>query len=218
MLEDAVNYPIRGEEAALTIGLGGLLSFLWFLLFVPVVFVFGYLVRVLAGTVDGEDVPPRWNEWGDLAIDGVVGLVLSVVFYAAPFVVVVLFSGVGGISSDPDVAAAGVLVGVLVALPLFAVFGYVHPAVLAEFGSGRRGDGFDGSRVVAAVTSGSYLFAWIVGFTVQIASFFFLFFFLLIPIVGWLVLLVGPVVAFAANVAAFRAFGVAYRRAQPDAT
>jgi hypothetical protein len=214
MLGDAIEYPVRGEEGAKTVLIGGVLTALWFLLFVPTLFVFGYLVRVVATTVDGEDFPPRFDDWGRLGVDGVVGTVLSVVFYLVPVVVFVLIAGVGGVTGNESLATAGSAIAALVSIPLFVAFVYLYPAVLAEFAVGYRGDrGFDTGRIVDAITSSSYLVAWLVGFFIQIGAFVALSIFGLIPLVGLSVLLVGPFVGFAANVAAFRAFGVAYRSA-----
>ncbi|WP_380681377.1 DUF4013 domain-containing protein [Salinigranum sp. GCM10025319] len=214
MLGDAIEYPIRGDEGAKNVLIGGVLSALWFLFFLPTLFVFGYLVRVIATTADGEDFPPRFDDWGRLGVDGVVGTVLSAVFYLVPVVVFVLIAGVGGVTGNESLATAGTAVAALVSIPLFVAFVYLYPAVLAEFAVGYRGDrGFETGRIVDAITSTSYLVAWLVGFFIQIGAFVALSILGLVPLIGLSVLIVGPFVAFAANVAAFRAFGVAYRSA-----
>ncbi|MGM0592288.1 MAG: hypothetical protein ACQETI_11800 [Halobacteriota archaeon] len=95
---------------------------------------------------------------------------------------------------------------------------YVYPAVLTEFVVGLRPTGtFRTEQVVDAISS-SYFVAWVIGFLIQVGSFVALLFFGFIPLVRRSVFVIGSFVGFAANVAAFRAFGVAYRSAASPTT
>jgi len=69
MLEDGLSYPIRGDWIGRIIIIGGVLGFLSVLL-LPAFVIVGYLVRVLEQTIDGEDVPPEFDDWGDLLMKG----------------------------------------------------------------------------------------------------------------------------------------------------
>ena len=85
MLEDGLSYPFRGEWVGRLI-IGGVLSFFSVLL-IPVIFVNGYLYRVIAQTVTaGDDTPPEFNQWGELAIKGVGVTVIAVVYAFVPLV------------------------------------------------------------------------------------------------------------------------------------
>ena len=143
-LADELDYPLRGDDALVTMLIGGGLalaaaaisivgSVLTFVLigflllpfaFVPQILVQGYLFRVLGTTLDGDAEPPVWEDWEDLFVDG-LKLVAVVIAYTLPVVVVsgVLFvavfvvSSVGaGAGGDAGGALAGV--GLVVGLVL----------------------------------------------------------------------------------------------------
>ena len=110
MLEDALKYPLRGEESTATLliggglaiaglivtGLGVLLSlvFVGFLALpfalVPGVIVQGYLADVMRHRLRGDPNPPTFEDWPDLFVDG-LKMLLGGVVYAIPVVVGVVF-------------------------------------------------------------------------------------------------------------------------------
>jgi hypothetical protein len=48
---------------------------------VPGIFVYGYILRVMRGALDGDDlVLPVWEDWGRLALDGLRGTVIHLVY------------------------------------------------------------------------------------------------------------------------------------------
>lgn len=151
-LADELDYPLRGDDAPLTMLIGGglilaaaaisvvgsllTLVLIGFLVLpfalVPQVLVQGYLLRVLGTTLDGDAEPPVWEDWTDMFVDG-LRLVAVVIAYTLPVVVVggVLFlavfvvSSVGaGAGGDAGGALAGVglVVGLILGL-LTVVFG-----------------------------------------------------------------------------------------------
>ena len=88
MFEDALRYPWRGEKNLETIAIGGILSLLGFL-FVPVLFVYGYLVRVVRESSAGQtEVPPEFDHWETLLVDGVVAFLISLVYTVVPALLV----------------------------------------------------------------------------------------------------------------------------------
>lgn len=114
--EDALTYPVRGDSTLTLYAIGGaipaLVNVLWVvvvvasiveqrlaLLFVPLVLMqfavgvgwLGYFVRVARATFDGATEPPSFGNWGELARDGLWGLVV-VLAYQVP----VLALAVGG--------------------------------------------------------------------------------------------------------------------------
>lgn len=143
-LADELDYPLRGNDALVTMLIGGGLAlavvaiqlvgfaltlvFIGFLIlpfaFVPQILVQGYLFRVLGTTLDGDAEPPIWEDWADMFVDG-LKMVAVVIAYTIPLVVVsgVLFvavfvvSSVGaGAGGDAGGALAGV--GLVVGLVL----------------------------------------------------------------------------------------------------
>lgn len=116
-IEAAARYPLEDDGWTGTVGIGGLLVFLNFLLgtvgvfvvvilsaltlglglllFVPLLLlqallgvpVLGYGIRVLRSTIGGADVPPRFDDWGSLLRDGLYGYGIGLV-YALPMIVV----------------------------------------------------------------------------------------------------------------------------------
>jgi hypothetical protein len=141
MFGDSLSYPRRGTGVWTRHLIGGaLLLFGW--LFVPILLVYGYLVRVVRGVVAGEAQPPAWDEWGDLLVDGVKYLLVSVV-YGIPTAVL---GGLLGVVSAAlavgvetgSMALTGAAAVVLVVLGLLTAVvgllaGYLLPAAVVNF-------------------------------------------------------------------------------------
>lgn len=213
MLSDALYYPTRGDDALSTILIGGVLSLLSFLI-IPVLFVFGYFLRVLERTVEGEDEPPKFDNWGGLGVNGLLALVVTVVYYVVPVAAFLLLGGLGALTGNRSGAAAGLAVAVLVGLVLFVALTYVYPAAITNFArTGRAGKAFAFGDIRSVVTSGDYLVAWLLGFLIFVGGFVVIGVLSLIPVLGTLV---GLFVNFYIQVAAFRVFGTAFRRATAE--
>lgn len=101
-----------------------------FLITVPVL---GFNVRILRATIRGEDVPPRFGDWGDLFREGlyVIGIgvvytvpliVVSVLLFLAVFVFFVLFGAASPGQAGDAFATGGSL---LFVLGQFVYFGVV---------------------------------------------------------------------------------------------
>jgi hypothetical protein len=181
MIRDALYY-LRDDDWTRTVLIGGILSLLGFLV-VPTILVLGYLVGVLRGTMDDAD-PPAFDEWGDLLVDGLKAVVITLAYGFVPAVVgtvavaggvlsVVAISTVStgsGAGAGSGAAAGGVglavaLLGSLLALVLGLVAAYVIPAATAAFAeTGRLGDAFSVSELRPVLTSGTYATAWAVAF------------------------------------------------------
>jgi len=188
MLEDAIKYPWAGERNVETLAIGGVLSLLG-VFFVPILFVYGYLVRVIRQVASGEtDVAPAFDEWEELLVDGLVVFGISLVYVLVPtavlaaglFVLLVPVGvgvGVGG-NGGSAVAVFGVLVSLVVTLlgvvALLAAFYLVPAAVAAYARTGRFGSAFSASTLRTVGTDGSYAVAWLValviGFLAQVVG------------------------------------------------
>jgi len=73
----------RSDDAIRTIAIGGLLSLLAFLV-VPVFILAGYFIRVLNRTAGGDEVPPVFDEWGELAVTGLQAVLIGVAYALVP--------------------------------------------------------------------------------------------------------------------------------------
>ncbi|MHC3380946.1 DUF4013 domain-containing protein [Haloarcula sp. H-GB5] len=221
MLEDALRYPWTGEQKIETILIGGVLSLLG-VFFIPVLFVYGYLVRVIRAVSDGADgEPPVFDEWGDLFIEGVVAFLISLVYGLVPLVVIGLAvasfivpaSVVTTTGGDPapglsliGLLFALVVVAVTVVVSLGAV--YLLPAAVAAYAvTGRVGPAFSPGTLRAVGGSQTYAIAWLVAVAIAIGA----------QVVGGFasVTVVGavliPFLSFYGNVAGAYAIGTAVR-------
>ncbi|MFC6906843.1 DUF4013 domain-containing protein [Halalkalicoccus tibetensis] len=81
MIRDAVRYPFRTRDPIKTFLIGGFLLATGTIL--SLVFVLGYLVRVLAPDTATESAP-RFERWWTLASDGVRVLILWIVYVSIP--------------------------------------------------------------------------------------------------------------------------------------
>lgn len=233
MLEDALTYPLEGDDAVerLLVGSGllllanvlnlagvlllvvlvGVLLFpLAFLVSLPVA---GYLVAVLRTTAQGAAEPPAFGDWGRLFVDG---LKATLVVLAYSFVPSVLFLavaaslfGLGAVTGD---VAGGVASGVgllvlLLAFPVYLLVAYVTPAALTNFAvEDDLGAAFAFGTVAGVVTDGDYVVAAVVAVVVSLVAGFVatLLNFVLVGI------LVSPFIYFYVYVVSARLFAGAY--------
>ncbi|EMA02023.1 Protein of unknown function [Haloarcula vallismortis] len=221
MLEDAIRYPWNGEQKVETILIGGVLSLLG-VFFIPVLFVFGYLVRVIRAVTDGDDeVPPVFEEWGDLLIEGLVAFLISLVYSLVPLVVIGLaiasfilpFSVVTTTGGEPSsgIAIGGLLLALVIVFVTVVVSlgaAYLLPAAVAAYAvTGRVGAAFSPGTLRAIGGSGTYAVAWLVAVAIGIGA----------QVLGGLAsatvlgAVLVPFVSFYGNVAGAYAIGTAMR-------
>ncbi|MFP4117254.1 MAG: DUF4013 domain-containing protein [Salinivenus sp.] len=212
MLEDGLSYPFRGEWVGRLI-IGGVLSFFSVLL-VPVIFVNGYLYRVIAQTVTaGDDTPPEFNQWGELAIKGIGVTVIAVVYAFVPLVLYTFVTSTLAVGASVGGDAGGILGAVsavtgLLAIPVVIVVYYLIPAAIANYASaGALEAAFDIRAIIDVAFTTEYLVAVLLPIVVAVILWV-LTFILLITIIGAILI---PFVQFYGQVVVFRMFGVAYR-------
>jgi len=211
MLEDGLSYPVRGDWIGRII-IGGVLGFLSVLL-LPAFVILGYLVRVLEQTIGGEEVPPEFDDWGDLLMKGVIGSVITIAYTVIPVVVyAVVVTVVGGTSGaiGGDAGALIGVVGVLLALafiPVLFLIYYAVPAALSAYAArGEIGAAFDLDLLKPTLFSTEYLVAVLMPIVVAVVIWI-VTAVLAITVVGILLL---PFVQFYGQVAVFRMFGSAF--------
>ncbi|ELZ81624.1 hypothetical protein C454_08199 [Haloferax gibbonsii ATCC 33959] len=211
MLSESLNYLRNGEDWVKTVLIGGVLGLLSFLI-VPTFLVIGYLLRVVRATMKGDEVPPEFDDWGDMAIDGVKGFAIAFVYALVPAIIagVFGFAGIVGAAaggSDAAGALGGIvaLVGLLLAFVLGLLAAYLIPAALSNYAeTDRMGAAFDFGTLRPILTSGKYATAWLTAFAVLFASSIVVGVLNVIPLLGFVV---GAFVTFYAAVAAYYIIG-----------
>ncbi|SEV96056.1 DUF4013 domain-containing protein [Natrinema salifodinae] len=236
LVDEGLRYPFRGDRSPDLLAIGGLLGIFTAIclqlavavgpspLAVPfvalaavsIIALLGYLFRVVAATVAGDETPPGFRPLGRLLRDGCRLLAVSIGYAIGP--TVVLAVTVGGLVRrpfDPDAIGFGgslLFFGAsTVVLSMVLAFGYVYPAAVGRLatGGGLR-EAVDVRPQRSVLAHGGYFTAWLC------ASLF------VVP--GWAFLIaalsnatafgvVAAFVTFYAHVVAARLVGRGYRRA-----
>lgn len=190
-LDELLRFPLQGEDwqNRLLIGTGLLLgSFI--LPFVPALFVYGYLIRIMKEAIDeGELTLPAWEDWGGLLRGGSRAFVIGFT-YLLPGMAVMLcgtclycaFSlmpslstgGPGSTGSSDDVFAAFFILAMFVFFFSFAVGTFLSllgaipmPVAAAQMADERRlGAAYRLRHLVRSLTANplGYFSAWVVFF------------------------------------------------------
>lgn len=224
MLEEALRYPTAGERGLERLLLGGVAVLLSFLV-VPVLLVYGYLVRSLAAVAAGEEEPPGFDRWEQLFLDGLKAVVVAFVYGVVPlavafavFVPVSAVSVAGGADPARAMGAVGAL-SLLVLVAVALVVAYVVMAALSTFAvEGRLAAAFDVGAVAAFATSGPYLLAIVLALVVQVVVGLVALLAVVFSLGLALLVLVplGAFVNFWVYLATVYLFGAAYREAMGD--
>ncbi|WP_251342865.1 DUF4013 domain-containing protein [Haloplanus halophilus] len=212
MINESLTYLRTSDDWVKTVLIGGLLTFFGFLL-VPVVFVAGYLVRVLRATMHGDDAPPRFEDWGDLGRDGLYAVAIAFVYGIVPGLLIGLTAAFAALIAGPGprsgLLVGGVtLVGGLLALVVGLLAAYVVPAAVANYAeSGSVRAGFAVGDLRPVLTSGTYATGWLLGFAVLLGAGVVTGLLSVVPLLGTFV---GAFVSFYAVVAAYYIVGHAW--------
>jgi len=211
MLRDAIWYPRQGPGWLWTLATGGVLTLLGAVLFVPLIPVQGYLLRVLAETGDGRPYPPRFTDWPDLFVDGARAVAVQIGYALVPVWLVVAglsvagygaFSGLAGTTAGTTVELFGQALVVAGTVGLVAA-AYLAPAALTRLATtDSLRAAFDLRAVASAGRRPLYVVAVVEGYAAL----------LFIGAVGAVssLILVGGFVVFYGQVTAYRLFARGY--------
>lgn len=192
-VSEAVQYPSTGEDWLQTILIGGILSFLGFLL-IPILFVYGYLMGVIRKTHQGEQEPPTFGDWGKLLVDGAQAFVIGLLYMLIPLVVatVTIGASVLAILTGTEVGFAtgigGLFVGLVATSILVIVFGYVAVAGIVHFALEERfSAAFELGTLKPILFHREYAVAWLMSFLVLLVAGAISGFLNVIPVIGTIV-------------------------------
>jgi len=181
MFEDAIRYPWTGEQRVETQAIGGVLTLLS-VVFVPILFVYGYFVRVIRVVHAGDDeVPPVFDDWGELLGNGVVAFAVSLVYLLVPavlftvaavaWIVPVTVSSGGGSTGGAVVGAVLGLLLVAVSFVATLIALYILPAAVAAYAVTEEfGAAFSPSKLRRVGGSRRYAVAWLVAFAISLLA------------------------------------------------
>lgn len=162
MLGEALSYPRRGDSWR-TVLIGGLLTFFWWVFFVPLFVVFGYGVHVLRSSVLGEAKAPPFDDWSDLLVDGLKAFAISLAYGFVPFLIVfvalsgTIFRGQGMNGGGAAIANPPLLIA-LVGVVFVGIVAPIVPVALTNFAlEDRLGAAFEFRKIIDAATTGDYI-------------------------------------------------------------
>ncbi len=202
---DAVRYPTVRDDWYRTILIGGVLTLFGFLI-VPLILVYGYLVRVIQARLAGETAPPVFEEWGQLLVVGIQAFVIGLIFMLIPLIVAATTIGgaivafATGTEVGAGVGMLGLFVGILLSFVLALLFGYIAVAAIVNFARTERfGDAFAISEIKPILFHRDYAIGWLAGVAVILAASIIGAMLNVIPLIGWVV---AAFVSFYAQIAA----------------
>lgn len=162
MLRDALSYP-RRDNSWRTVVIGGLLTFFWWIFFVPIFIVSGYSVHVLRSSALGEAEAPRFDNWGHLLVDGLKAFVIYFAYGSVPFLIAfvalsgTMYKGHGVNSGEVAIANLPQLIA-LVGGVLMVIMAALVPIALTNFAlEDRLGAAFEFRTIINVATTGDYI-------------------------------------------------------------
>lgn len=187
--EQALRYPTTSDHWLRNIAVGGILTYLSVFV-LPLIFVYGYGIRVISSSSKGRRTPPQWSDWMRLFIDGVQAWVIGFIYILVPVLVgvVTIGSAVLALATGGEMGAAAsagtIVVGGFLTVVLTVLFGYIGAAGLVNFARHRSFlAAFDTSVIVPVISDRAfgiaYLSTILVLIVVAVIG--------AIPLIGWII-------------------------------
>ena len=187
IISDSIKYPSSNWGKVLILGVICIAS----ILIVPIFLVYGYVFRIIKATLAGMDELPEFDEIGEMFVDGLKILVVSIV-YAIPIWIIAaiigLITGTGmgttSTSLDPTMMWA-VLGSSIVFIIVALIVGLVEIMAIVNMAyyNGELGAAFRFSEIldrIAQIGWGKYIVTYIVIAVISFIAF----------LIGWLTMLV----------------------------
>lgn len=178
MLSDALSYPQSGDGWRPVL-IGGLLSlFNWLL--IPAFIMYGYYIRVLRGGALEEDEAPRFEDIGDLLVDGFKSFLIFLGYIIIPFVLMLVLLFSAGSITGENGGTLFLLVGLICGVLLLVMI-YLFPVALTAFAlTDDLGAAFELKTIAESAFTGDYAVSVILSVLLRggiiIAAFIFMYF------------------------------------------
>ena len=207
---EEVKFPTKDSEWIQKVLIGGILGIIPIINFIE----YGYILKLMKGALEDNSNMPKWEDWGNLFINGFIAFIISLIYMIIP--ILVLLVSVGGVITAALTgninlmigAVVGAIGGVLISLLLALIFGFLIPMALAMYTKENSfGAAFRIGEILSRIKS---TFAdYITVYIVLIVVFFILGLLNSIPILGILIMIFG---SFYILAVAFNMFGKIYAR------
>ncbi len=202
---EEIKFPSKDSEWIPKVLIGGVIAI------IPIVNLIasGYFLKVMKGSMDGKPGMPKWDDWGNLFMNGLMAAIIGLIYMIIPILILLVSAGniiAAALSGNTEIllgALAGAIGGVLIALLLALIFGFLLPMALSMY---VRENNFSAAlkfnEVISRIKSvfGDYLTV----FVIVIVLYFVLGVLSGIPLLGFLIMIFG---SFYTGVVANNMFG-----------
>lgn len=196
-LEKAIRLPFL--DGVVKVIIGGVLNIIPIVNFLCA----GYLVEIMANAIGEKEEMPAWENWGTKFINGLLVFIISLIYMIIP--VLIIITG-GGLSS---ITGGGMSLSVILAVITGLAIWFILPMAIANFAAtGNFGSAFNFALIFSYICTvlGTYVGIYLV----SIAFIFALALVNAIPLMGWIIGILG---GFYMGCVMSFLFGGAYRKA-----
>ena len=206
----AIEFPMKDKDWLTKILIGGVLSIIPIVNFIAV----GYELKVMKNTINKKPAMPKWENFGEFFVEGLVAFIISLVYMIVPIIVFVAAATLWGFSltnmgrfmGSPFALFTAFLPLIGIASVFAIIIGFILPMAIAMYVSSKNiGDAFKFSEIINRIKSVfgeyaiAYIFILILGIIVSAIA--------VIPFIGWIIALF---ITFYIGVVASNLFGKLY--------
>ncbi|NPV90804.1 MAG: DUF4013 domain-containing protein [Firmicutes bacterium] len=180
-IEKAFRLPFS-EDGLVKVIIGAVLNLIPIVNFLSM----GYLLELTGNVIQGREDLPAWEDWGGKFIKGLMVAVIAFIYMFIPMLVMMLGGGAAAFAGSAGGSIFFALIGFLLCLVVW----FILPMALTNFAAtGNFGSAFAFGEIFGMITGalGQYLTV----FGISIAGGFVLGIIGMIPLLGWIVLLLG---------------------------
>ncbi|MHC1568144.1 MAG: DUF4013 domain-containing protein [Candidatus Syntropharchaeia archaeon] len=205
-IESAIKFPTKDENWLMKVLIGGVINL------IPIVNLLatGFCLKTMREAINGTPRMPEWEDWGELFIKGLIGVIIAFVYLLIPTIIFLVTTGGAIFSMGVGMANSGVIFtmisGLVIGGILAIIFGFFVPMALAMYvSSDSIGNAFRIGEIVSRIKSvfGEYIMAYVVVIVLAIV----LSLISIIPFIGWIIAIFG---SFYVGVVAANVFGEVY--------